>query len=168
MAVSDELKKQIIIEILALIFLVFVIIYAVFAIQKSNNNKVSSFEGMVIVIDDEKFGQLTKHSDGEGMETDGLTYTVTNNNEKEVSYDLVIIPNVHDDDVLNQIRVSVDDLYVSTLTELTRFESGYVISNYKLKPGYTKIHLIKAWYKLDTNDEIANKEVDFEYRLVKR
>lgn len=168
MVVSEQLKKQIVIEILALIFLILVIIYAVFAIQKGNQNKVSSFEGMVIVVDDKNNKKLEKHSDGEGLENDGITYTVTNNNDGVSNYDLVIIPNVHDEDVLNQIRISVDDLYVSTLTELTRYESGYVLTNYQLKPGYTKIHLIKMWYKLSTNDDIVNKDISFEYRLVKR
>ena len=52
MVVSEQLKKQIIIEILALIFLMGVIVYAVFAIQKSKGNKVTSVQGMVIVVDD--------------------------------------------------------------------------------------------------------------------
>jgi len=66
MVVSEQLKKQIIIEILALIFLIGVIIYAVFAIHKSKDNKITSIQGMVIVIDDEKMKDITKGSDGEG------------------------------------------------------------------------------------------------------
>ena len=77
MIVSEQLKKQIIIEILALIFLMGVIIYAVFALQKSKDNKVSSIHGMVVVIDDSKMKSLDKYSDGEGLETEGVKYTVT-------------------------------------------------------------------------------------------
>jgi len=160
--------KQIIIEILALIFLIGVIIYAVFAIHKSKDNKITSIQGMVIVIDDEKMKDITKGSDGEGLERDGVKYTVTNNNSSEVSYDLVIIPSINDEKVLSHIRVSIDDLYVSTLTELPRSEGGYVLSSYTLKPGFTKIHLIKAWYMLDSTEDILKQNVVFEYRLVKK
>ena len=66
MIVSEQLKKQIIIEILALIFLIGVIIYAIFAIHKSGENKVSNIDGMVIVIDDENAKTLDKYSDGKG------------------------------------------------------------------------------------------------------
>jgi len=168
MVVSEQLKKQIIIEILALIFLIGVIIYAVFAIHKSKDNKITSIQGMVIVIDDEKMKDITKGSDGEGLERDGVKYTVTNNNSSEVSYDLVIIPSINDEKVLSHIRVSTDDLYVSTLTELPRSEGGYVLSSYTLKPGFTKIHLIKAWYMLDSTEDILKQNVVFEYRLVKK
>jgi hypothetical protein len=168
MVVSEQLKKQIIIEILALLFLMGVIVYAVFAIHKSNNNKVSSVQGMVVVCDDEKMRELEKHSDGEGLELDGVKYTVTNNNEKEVSYDIVVVPNIHDEEVLNNIRISTDDLYVSNLTDLPRLEGGYVISSYKLRSGYTKIHLIKAWYKLGTPDDLLKEKVTFEYHLEKK
>lgn len=168
MVVSEQLKKQIIIEILALIFLIGVILYAVFAIHKSKDNKITSIQGMVIVIDDEKMKDLSKGSDGEGLERDGVKYTVTNNNSSEVSYDLVIVPSIHDEKVLSHIRVSTDDLYVSTLTELPRSEGGYVLSSYTLKPGFTKIHLIKAWYMLDTTEDILKQNVVFEYRLVKK
>lgn len=168
MIVSEQLKKQIIIEILALIFLMGVIIYAVFALQKSKDNKVSSIHGMVVVIDDSKMKSLDKYSDGEGLETEGVKYTVTNNNEDTVEYDLVVIPNVHDDDVLDQVRISTDDIYVSTLTELPRSGGGYVLVSYSLKPGYTKIHLIKAWFKLGAADDVLKNNISFEYRLVKK
>ena len=168
MIVSEQLKKQIIIEILALLFLMGVIVYAVFAIHKSNNNKVSAIQGMVIVVDDEKMRSLEKHSDGEGLELDGVKYTVTNNNQGEVSYDVVVIPSVHDEDVLSNIRISTDDLYVSNLVDLPRLGSGYVLTSYTLKSGYTKVHLIKAWFKLGTTDELLKDKITFEYHLEKK
>lgn len=168
MVVSEQLKKQIIIEILALIFLMGVIVYAVFAIQKSKGNKVTSVQGMVIVVDDSKQKALVKNSDGQGLESEGVKYTVTNNNDSVVEYDLVVIPNVHDDEVLDQIRISTDDIYVSTLTELPRSGGGYVLTSYTLKPGYTKIHLIKAWLKLSASDDVLKNDITFEYRLVKK
>ena len=168
MVVSEQLKKQIIIEILALLFLMGVIIYAVFAIQKSKDNKVTSVQGMVIVVDDSKLKTMSKRSDGEGLENDGVKYTVTNNNEGAIEYDLVVIPNIHDDDILDQVRISTDDIYVSTLTELPRSGGGYILTSYTLKPGYTKIHLIKFWYKLGASDDILKNDLQFEYRLVKK
>ena len=167
MIVSEQLKKQIIIEILALLFLIGVIIYAIFAIHKSGENKVSNIDGMVIVIDDENAKTLDKYSDGKGLELPGTRYTVTNNNERDVKYDVIIVPNVHDEDTLKYIRVSSDDLYVSTLTELPRKDGGYILSSYTLKPGFTKIQLFKLWYKLDTPAEVSKLGIKFEYRLVK-
>ena len=166
MVVSDQLKKQIIIEVLALLFLIGVIVYAWFAIHKSNQTNVTSQEGMVIVIDDEKMKTFEKHSDGESKDIVGAKYTVTNNNKESVEYDLIVVPDVNDDTTLDSIRVSVDDLYISSLSELPRKDGGYVISSYTLKPGYTKIHLIKAWYKLNTPDSVIKNQPSFKYRLV--
>ena len=168
MVVSEQLKKQIVIEVLALVFLIGVILYAIFAIHKSNDNKITSIQGMVIVVDDTNMKSLEKHSDGEGLETEGVKYTVTNNNPNDVDYDLVIIPSIHDEEVLKQIRVSTDDLYVSNLTELPRNGSGYILSSYTLKSGYTKVHLIKAWFMLSTPDSLLKDKITFEYRLEKK
>lgn len=167
MEVSKQLKKQIVIEVIALLFLVGVITYSIFAIHKAEKNQVSSIDGMVIVIDDTDIKHIEPLSDGAGLERDGATYTITNNNDKNVKYKLVVVPDVHDEAVLKQMRISVDDLYVEDLTSLERFNGGYVITTNELKPGYTKIHLIKSWYKLDTKDDIASRNVKFEYRLVK-
>ena len=167
MEVSKQLKKQIVIEVIALLFLVGVIIYSVFAIHKSDDNKVSTIDGMVIVIDDSDLEATQPLSDGAGLERDGATYTITNNNDKSVSYKIVVVPDVHDEAVLKQMRISVDDLYIEDLTELERFNGGYVITSNELNAGYTRIHIIKSWYKLDTNDDIAKRDVKFEYRLAK-
>lgn len=166
MVVSKQLSKQIFIEILALLFLIGVIIYAVFAIDKSNQNNISSQDGFVIVLDDEKNGELVVSSDGEGLETEGVTYTITNNNSDKRTYKVVIIPSVLDEEVLKQVRVSINDLYVENLTELERYNGGYVLTTNSLGAGYTKIHLFKYWYKLDTSKDIADTKIDFEYKLV--
>ena len=166
MEVSKRIRKMIVFEFIALIFLIGVIIYSIFAIQKSNDNKVSSQDGMVVVLDDSKVQALESMSDGNGLETNGVTYTITNNNDYAVTYKVVLVPDVHDDKVLNQIRVSTDDMYIEDLTKLDRTGGGYVLDTYSLNPGYTKIHLIKKWYKLDTDDTISKIDVDFEYRLV--
>lgn len=167
MAVSNQLKKQIIIEVFALLFLVGVIVYAFFAIQKSNENKVTSQDGMVIVIDDSAFKGLKKSSDGQGLEEKGTTYTLTNNNDVEVDYKLVLVPDVHNEEILKQVRVSVDDLYVDDLVNLERLNGGYVIAVSDLSSGFTKIHLIKMWYKLDSTDKVASEKINFEYRFVR-
>ena len=167
MVVSKQLKKQIIIEVIALIFLVGVIIYAFFAIQKSNENKVTSQDGMVIVIDDSAFKGLKKASDGQGLEEKGTTYTLTNNNSLQVKYKLVLDPDVHNEEILKLVRVSVDDLYVDDLTALERLNGGYVIADSDLDAGFTKIHLIKMWYKLDSSEKVASEKINFEYRFVK-
>jgi len=166
MVVSDQLKKQIIIEILALLFLIGVIVYAWFAIHKSNQTNVTSQEGMVIVVDDEKMKTLEKHSDGESKDIIGAKYTVTNNNKGTIEYDLIVIPDTIDEDIIDNIKISVDELYISSLNELPRKEGGYIISSYSLKPGYTKIHLIKAWYKLNTPDDVLKNQFGFKYRLI--
>lgn len=165
MVVSDQLKKQIIIEIFALIFLIGVIIYAFFAIKKNDSNNISTQDGLVLVIDYKNNKKLEKSSDGEGLEGTGITYTVTNNNSINKRYELLLIPDVHNEDLLKQIRVSVDDLYVEDLTDLARSSGAYIIATNELAPGYTKIHLIKAWYKLDTDPELLNNDVHFDYRI---
>jgi len=168
MVVSKQLKKQIIIEIFALLFLIGVIVYAVFAIHKGNQNKVSSINGMVVVVDDNGVKNLSKHSDGEGLEEKGTKFNVTNNNEDSVTYEVVVMPSKRDEDLLKNIKISVDDLYVSTLTELPNSKDGYVLTKYTLNPGYTKVHLIKAWYSLSTSDDLVESDLKLEYHLVRK
>ena len=164
MKASEILKKNIIVEIIALFFLVFAIFYATFAISKSSKNQVKSIDGFVTVLDDSKFEKLSPKSDGAGLESLGSAYTITNNNSDEKEYNIVISSNNHNEKVLSQIKVAIDDLYVYNLTDLERSNGGYILRTYKLKPGYTKNHIIKAWYKQDT-DESLIKDIKFEYRI---
>ena len=168
MEISKALKRQIVIEVLALIFLVCVIIYSIFAITKSGDEKISSVDNVVMVLDDTKVKRIESYSDGEGLDKPGVTYTVTNNNSESITYAVVLVPNNHDENVLNQIRISVDDLYIEDLTSLERSNGGYVVTKNDLKPGYTKVHVIKYWYKLNTDYEIKKNDIQFEYRLVKQ
>ncbi len=167
MEVSKQLKKQIIIEVIALIFFIGVICYALFAINKGNANKVASFEGFVIVLDDAKYRELKVQSDGLGLQGEGVTYTVTNNNKDKKAYKVVITPSVKDEDILKQIRVSVDDLYLEDLVDLEKIDDGYVLTSYELDSGYTKVHLIKYWYKLDSDEDVIDKNIKFTYKLVR-
>lgn len=165
MEVNKKLTKQIVVELGMLLFLFAVIIYAFFAIQKSNNNNVSSVDGMVTVLDESNLNKLVAVSDGEGLEGSGATYTITNNNDKEKKYQIVIFPNIHNEETLKQIRVSINDVYINTLTELERYQGGYIINEDSLGSGYTKRYLIKLWYKLDTDKKYADEDIKFEYRL---
>ncbi len=167
MVVSKQLKKQIIIEILALIFLIAVLIYAFFAIKKNEESKITNLDGMVVVVDDTNVDKIKGLSDGEGLSLDGTTYTITNNNKNKVNYKIVLVPNVHDEKVLKQVRISTDDLYVENLTDLERLSGGYVIASSTLDSGFTDMYLIKYWYKLDSDQEVLDEDIDFEYRLVK-
>ncbi len=168
MVVSKQLKKQIIIEIIALIFLIGVIVYAIFAIDKSNKNNITSQDGLVLVLDDTKFNGLVDSSDGIGLNTLGVTYTITNNNKNKVTYDIIVTPSVKDDDVLKQIRVSSGDIKIEDLTKLKKINDGYVVDTYTLEPGYTKIHLFKYWYKIGTDKKIVNQDIEFSYKVVRK
>jgi hypothetical protein len=167
MVVSDKLKKHIVVEIFALLFLIAVIIYSVFAIDKSQQNKISSQDGLVLVLDDSKFKKLEDCSDGVGLGGPGTTYTVTNNNSNEFSYNVIVIPSVKDKELLKQIRVSVDDVFIDDFSSLEESHGGYVIASNTLKSGYTKIHLFKYWYKLDTSKDLLDKDITFSYKVVK-
>ncbi len=166
MEISKKIDKMIILEFVALLFLVGCIVYALFAIKKSDTNKVSSQDGMVMVLDDSRKEKMKKLSDGQGLELDGITYTITNNNSYDVIYKIVVDPNIHDSNVLEQIRISTDDRYIEDLTDLDRTNGGYVIAEYELKSGFTKIHLVKNWFKLDAPDSVLKNNVDFEFKLV--
>ena len=165
MEVNKQLRKQIVIEVFALGFLVFAIMYGIFAIGKDNST-VFSQDGMVIVYDTENFKAIESFSDGEGLNTDGIKYTVTNNNTKEYSYKLVLYVN-EEDRLLENIRVGIDDLYVDSLLNLDRYKDGYVLNEATLDAGYTRIHNIKMWYKLDVDQTIADKVIDYRLELVK-
>ena len=80
MEVSNNLKKQIIVEIIVLLLMASVAIYAYVAINKNSNSHVVNDNGLVLVLDDSNFTKLDKLSDGEGLEGDYVRYTVTNNN----------------------------------------------------------------------------------------
>lgn len=165
MKASKELKKQMFIEIFALLILVSSVIYALVMLKSSNNNKIVNYDGVVTVLDNSKFKDLKISSDGEGLSTDGITYTVTNNRAKTITYDIVILPNIHDEDILKNIRVGLDDVLLYDLTELSRASGGYVIKDNILDPGYTTIHSLKMWYKNSTDPSISGTDISFDYKL---
>ena len=139
--------------------------YGVFAIG-SDSSTVFSQDGMVIVYDNEAFKAIQSVSDGEGLNGDGIKYTVTNNNDVEASYKLILKVN-EDDAILESLRVGADDLFIDDLLNLAKYEDGYIVSSYTLKPGFTKIHTVKMWYKLDVDHTIAVDTIDYSLELVR-
>lgn len=162
---SKILSKQIIIEILALLFLMLAIIYSSYAIKKSEDNEVNTQDGMVTVLEDSKLKELKIVSDGEGLLQDGITYTVTNNNKEAKKYNLIISPNVHNEEILKHIKVGINDIAIYNLDDLKRDNGGYILTTYELRSGYTKVHLIKLWYDLDSNDNILSNNISFDFKI---
>ena len=160
---SNFLKKQIIIEFTVLFFFLLVIVYSYFTITNDNGEKLNSVDGVVTVLNDSNFEKLELLSDGQGLRQNAISYAVTNNNDSSRKYNVVIYPNVHDDDVLKNVRISVDDVYVKSLSELERHHGGYVITNNRLKSGYTKMHTVKIWYQKDMDIEYV--DINFEYDI---
>ena len=166
MTASNVLKRQIIIEITALLLLILATVYSIFTIKKSEENKISSIDGFVSVLDDSKMDKMAIKSDGEGLNSNGSIYTLTNNNDKKRDYKIVVIPSVHNVDILNQVKISVDDIYVYKLNELERDNGGYIIISSSLNAGYTKTYLIKAWYDKENTNEKNIKNIKFDYRII--
>ena len=123
-------------------------------------------DGMVLVLDDEKFNAIESLSDGEGLNSEGIKYTVTNNNNFDVTYKL-ILKIKGDKDVLEYIRVGTDDLYIDDILNLVPYEGGYIVSSGKLRAGYTKIHTIKLWYKLDVDESKIFEDIDYSIELAR-
>lgn len=163
MMVNKVLKKQIIIEIFALLFLICTICYAFFAINRGRGNKVADYQGFVAVLDDSKLEDIKHLSNGEGLSQEGITYTVTNNNKDMEEYKVIIKPNITDDKVLSKVRIGVDDLYVYDFNTLEKDKDGYILIDNELEAGYTKIHSIKIWY----SDDVTDNNLEFEFSLVR-
>lgn len=166
MEVSNNLKKQIIVEIIVLLLMAGVAIYAYVAINENSSSSVVNDNGLVLVLDDSNFTELEKLSDGEGLEGDYVRYTVTNNNTVMKNIKLVVFPSIDDVKVLNNIRIGVNDLYINNLTDLEKIGDGYVVDEFDLSPGITRNYLFKYWYKLDTKKNYYNKDIKFEYKIV--
>ena len=165
MEVSKVLKKEIIFELLALIFFISVSCYALISLKGKDNGAISSYDDVVTILDDKKFPGMDIISDGKALSHEGITYTITNNQKDVINYEIVIYPNIHNEEVLKQIRVALDDIYISDLSSLDRNQGGYVLGLKVLNSGYTKIHSIKYWYKLDTNKELLKEKVKFNYKI---
>lgn len=165
MKASKEIKRQMFVEIFALLVLIGAVIYALCTLKSSDNNKLVNYDGVVTVLDDSKFKDLKISSDGVGLNTDGITYTVTNNRSETIDYELVILPDVHDDNVLKNIRVGLDDIYLYDLNKLSRGSGGYVVSKSELDPGYTTIYSLKLWYKNSSDPKSVDTDVSFDYKL---
>ena len=158
MTASNNLKKQIITEIVAIFILLLSIGYAYFKVDKKFSDNAKSQDGMIVVLDN-KINSLDSLSDGQASQMQGMKYTVTNNNDDERHYKLILKTNAKNE-LLKNVRISVDDLFADGLTNLTKDNNGYVISDYTLNSGYTKIHKIKIWY-----DKDYNGSEDFNYDL---
>ena len=165
MKVSNVLKKQFVVEIFALLLLIGIIIYAFYAVTASNKDNISQKDGFVTVLDDKNFKELKILSDGAGFSSEGIIYTITNNNAEDKEYKVIIIPDSHDEKVLESIRVGYDDLGVQTLSDLEKIRNGYIISTHKLKAGFTDIHNIKVWYKTGTSESVRKTNVKFKFDI---
>ena len=164
MKASNILKRQIIFEIIALLVLCGSITYAIFAIKKSDRNEIASYNGVVTVLDDSKYKAPKRSSDGVGLDTDGVTFTVTNNRSEKVKYRLLISPNIHDSKILDELRIGLDDVYILTLKDLEREAGWYVLDLRELDAGYTKIHTIKFWFNINSEIE-SNSDIKFKVKI---
>lgn len=165
MEVSKTLKKEIVFELLALIFFISVSCYALVSLKGKDNDAIASYDDVVTILDDKKFPGMDIVSDGKALSNEGVTYTITNNQKDVINYEIVIYPNIHNEEVLKQIRVALDDIYISDLSSLDRNQGGYVLGLKVLNSGYTKIHSIKYWYKLDTDKDLLKENVKFNYKI---
>ena len=165
MEVSKVLKKEIIIELAALILFVSATTYALVSLKGKDDGSIASYDDVVTILDDKKFKGLEIVSDGKALSNEGITYTITNNQKDIINYEIVIYPNIHNEEVLKHIRVSLDDIYISDLSSLDRSQGGYILGLKVLNSGYTKIHSIKYWYKLDTDKNLLAENVKFNYKI---
>ena len=165
MKVSNVLKREIVFELLALIFFISVSCYALVSLKGQEKDSIASYDDVVTILDDKKFAGMDIISDGKALSNDGVTYAITNNQKDVINYEIVLYPNIHNEEVLKQIRVALDDIYISDLSSLDRSQGGYVLGTKVLNSGYTKIHSIKYWYKLDTKKELLKEKVNFNYKI---
>ncbi len=165
MEVNKVLKREILFELIALLLFIGASSYALISLKAKENKGIASYDDVVTIIDDKKFNGMEIVSDGKALSGEGITYTITNNQKDVISYEIVIYPNIHNEEVLKHIRVSLDDIYISDLADLDRNQGGYVLGMKALNSGYTKIHSIKYWYKLDTNKNMLNEKVKFNYKI---
>ena len=166
MEVSSNLKKEIVIEICVLILMAAVIIYAYFAIGNNNNSNVINQDGFVLVLDKNKKNNLDILSDGEGLESDYVRYTITNNNSMVKKVKLVIIPDVDNKKVLDNVRIGINDLMVNDLVELEKTDKGYVVDEFEISPGFTRNYLFKYWLSLDSDKDFSKEEIEFSYEII--
>lgn len=160
MKAAKIIKRRILIETLSLLFLIACIIYSSITIKKSNATNIESNNNFVAIVDDKKYEPSLKSlSDGEGLQTEGIIYAVTNNNKKNKTYNILIKPDIEE---IDNIKISVDDLYIFNLNELEKKDDYYVLFTNTLEAGYTKRHIIKSWYKLNTEN---TKEVKYTFKL---
>ena len=166
MEVSSNLKKEIVIEICVLILMAAVIIYAYFAIGNNNSSNVINQDGFVLVLDKNKKNNLDILSDGEGLESDYVRYTITNNNSMVKKVKLVIIPDVDNKKVLDNVRIGINDLMVNDLVELEKIDKGYVVDEFSISPGFTRNYLFKYWLSLDSDKDFSKEEIEFSYEII--
>ena len=66
-----------------------------------------------------------------------------------------------------KLYIGYDDLYIDDILNLVPYDGGYIISSGKLRSGYTKIHTVKLWYKLDADDSKISEDIDYSIELVR-
>ena len=164
MNASKILKKHIIIEIIALFFLIGSLLYAYLMIQKSNQD-VKEQDGMVIVLDDSSLKTVEPHSDGVGFQTAKITCTVTNNNKEKKEYKIIVNPKMKNNEMLKHIKVGIDGLYAYSLKDLEKTEKGYILTTNVLDQGFTNVHIFQYWLDSSTNTKISAEDIDFTYSL---
>lgn len=166
MEVSNVLKKEMILEIMVLLLMASVIIYVYFTIDKTSHSNVTSKDGFVLVLEKTKDNHLEILSDGEGLENSYIRYTITNNNEVVKNVKLIIVPKVDNEEVLNYVRVGINNMMVNNLVELEKNDKGFIVDQFMISPGYTRNYLFKYWFSLGTDKKYIKEEIDFEYEII--
>lgn len=166
MEVNNNLKKQIISEIFLLIILAMVVVYAFTVIQKNNKTSVFARDGFVVSVDDSNLKKLEVLSDGQGLETNYVRYTLTNNNAEAKKCKLVLKPSLENEDVLEHIKMGLNDLFVVNVLELEKYGDGYIIDEFNIGPGYTRNYLFKYWFDLETSEDISKNKITFDYEFI--
>ena len=115
-------------------------------------------------MDDSKFVLPKRTSDGVGFNTDGVTFTVTNNRKEKVNYKFLFLPNIHDNSVLDNMKIGLDDVYILHLADLDRENGWYVLDERELNAGYTKIHSVKIWYDINSKMDLPT-DIQFKYKI---
>ena len=149
MEANKILDRQIIIEVVCAFIILGVILIGGFVIYNNiKGGTAYALENIIVDLNDDRTpSNLHIMSDGTGMKTNPYTYTITNNNKKEISYNIKLRHELNSiKNISDYIRVCIDDITIKNLSDFEVDSKGhYILLNEELESGVTSVHTFKVW-----------------------
>lgn len=169
MEASKIIDRQIILEAVCAIIILFVILVGGGVIYKNvKGGKTYAFDNLMVELKNNGTpSNFHIMSDGTGLKTNPYVYTITNNNRKSIRYNIELRHNLHNyNNIEEYLKVCIDDVIIKKLSDFKVDDKGhYILLNEELEAGVTSVHTIKVWLGSNSPNSLSGTPANINFSV---